>query len=187
MEETDDVNRDALAADVGAHIPATEASFEEEANFEEEEEEASRANSPEIVCTGDSDEEGEVAIQNPTDIEDLRGASDITIRHRFRKSIRSFQRFCIVVGVDASIVAKKANGTDENITSDAVAGIFTGINAEILADTIVRASIDNALDALASKYVFRPPSSLLWYYEDDYLNPSTTEIGKKWHYWEISQ
>ena len=30
MEETDDVNRDALVTDVGTHIPATEASFEEE-------------------------------------------------------------------------------------------------------------------------------------------------------------
>ena len=48
-EETDDFNHDALAADVGAHIPATEASCEEEANFEEEEEEAPRATSPQGV------------------------------------------------------------------------------------------------------------------------------------------
>ena len=53
-EETDDVNRDKLATDVGAHIPATEASFVEEENFEEEEEEALCAASPHGVWAPDS-------------------------------------------------------------------------------------------------------------------------------------
>ena len=72
MKETDDVNRDTLAVVVGEHIPSTEASFEEEANFEKEEEEAPHATSPQGVYTGDTDEEREVVIPNPTDIEELK-------------------------------------------------------------------------------------------------------------------
>ena len=83
MDETDDVNRDGLAADVKAHIPATEASFEEEANFEEEEEKAPRATSPQGVFTDDSDEEGEVFIPNPMDESDIRDAPSDTLEHRF--------------------------------------------------------------------------------------------------------
>ena len=60
--------------------------------------------------TDDSDEEGEVLIPNPTDIPDLRGASDLTIEHRFRESIRSFQRFiCDHYRIDETIVLTKAH------------------------------------------------------------------------------
>ena len=104
MKETDDVNRDELAADFGTHIPATEASFDEKANLEDEEEEAPRANSPQGVYANDSDEEGEVVIPNPTDIEEFRGAYDLTIEHRFRESIRSFQIFiCNHYRIDETI------------------------------------------------------------------------------------
>ena len=59
---------------------------------------------------GDTDEEGEVVIPNPMDIEELRGASDITIEHRFRESIRSFQRFiCNHYRIDETIVLTKAH------------------------------------------------------------------------------
>ena len=110
MEDADDVNRDALAIDIGAHIPASEASFEEEAYLEEEEEEAARANSPQGVYAPDSDEEGELVKPNPMDIEELRGASDLTIEHRFRESIRSFQRFiCNHYRIDETIVLTKAH------------------------------------------------------------------------------
>ena len=39
MEEINEVNRDTLAADVGTHIPDTEASFDEEETFDAREEE----------------------------------------------------------------------------------------------------------------------------------------------------
>ena len=93
MEETEDVNRDALVANVGTHIPATEASFEEEAQFEVEEEEAPRATFPQGIYMGDLDEWGEVVETNPMDTSDIRDAPLKTLEHRFRESLRSYQRF----------------------------------------------------------------------------------------------
>ena len=93
MEEINEVNRDTLAADVGTHIPDTEASFDEEETSDTREEETTQSTSRTNPYTGDSDEEGKVIIPNPTDVPDCWGASDVTIEHRFRESIRSFQRF----------------------------------------------------------------------------------------------
>ena len=58
MEEINDVNRDKLAENVKVHISDTEARFEEEATFDDEEEEASHATPRSNPYKGDSDEEG---------------------------------------------------------------------------------------------------------------------------------
>ena len=109
MEETDDVNRDALVTDVGTHIPATEASFEEEENFEEEEEEAPCATSPQGIFTGDTDEEG-IVVRNPMEEPDIRDAPLATLEHRFRESLRSYQRFiCNHYRIDETIVLTNAH------------------------------------------------------------------------------
>ena len=110
MEETEYVNRDALVTDVGTHIPATEASFDEEENFEEDEEEAPRATSPYGVFAPDSEEDGEVTIPNPMEEPDIRDAPLATLEHRFRESLRSYQRFiCNHSRIDETIVLTNAH------------------------------------------------------------------------------
>ena len=104
MEETDDVNRDELATDVGAHIPASEASFVEEENFEEEEEEAPSASFPRGTWAPDSEEEGEVITPDPMEAPDIRNATLQSLEHRFRETLRSFQRFiCNHYRIDETI------------------------------------------------------------------------------------
>ena len=104
MEESDEVNRDTLVLDDGTHIPATEASFEEEATFEDGEEEAPRAPRLMNPYTGDSDEEGEVVHPNPMDAPDIRDASSETLEHRFR-GLKSYQKFiCNHYRIDENIV-----------------------------------------------------------------------------------
>ena len=58
---------------------------------------------------GDSDDDGEVLIPDPTDIPDLVGALDVTVEHRYRNSIQSFQRFiCDHYRIDETVVLTNA-------------------------------------------------------------------------------